>query len=57
MTNYEKIKSMTLDEMAKEIIRLSVECSSCEGGCENDDYDCVMCTRSRLRYEESENEP
>jgi hypothetical protein len=56
MTNFEKIKSMTVDEMAVSPIHFFSDCpygtpyQDCENGKEFDD-DCVKCTKHWLESE------
>ena len=49
MTKFDSIKNMSLEDMAKAIMELSSECSSCAEGCVVGDYDCLSCTLSRLK--------
>lgn len=50
MTNFEKIKSMSVDEMAECILdEFRIACDNCE--CRNNYNDCKFCIQSYLKSE------
>lgn len=44
MTRYEKIKSMTIEEMAEKIVEVNITDEYCFGACVDDDED-INCTK------------
>ena len=53
MTNYEKIKAMTVEEMAEHILdEFRIDCADCE--CRKDYCDCRVCIKKYLESEAEE---
>lgn len=56
MTNYEKIKQMSVEEMAEHILNeFCIECEDCEY--RTDYHECVLCIQSYLKSEVGELTP
>ena len=56
MTNYEKIKAMSIDEMSNLFGNTDGDCLACFGPGGKADYGCKECARHWLEQEENKSE-